>query len=132
MIHVVKKGCFVFPGNKKLRKSYAYIEGLLDSFEFMMARRESQLTCNYVEQETESLGTLVQIVQKQLGKKIPTFTAPLPLLQLAAGVVQVLTAGLKQLIMELVPEYTPFAPPPATARESGLIAAAIKPPEGAA
>jgi nucleoside-diphosphate-sugar epimerase len=93
MIKAVKKGRFVFPGSQKLRKSYAYIEGLLDSFEFMMARQESQLTYNYVERETESLGTLVQIVQEHLGKKIPTLTAPLPLLQLAAAVVQVLTAG---------------------------------------
>ncbi len=93
MIRAVKKGVFVFPGSKQLRKSYAYIEGLLDSFEFVMARPESQLTYNYVERETEPLGTLVQIVQEQLGKKIPTFTAPLPLLQMAAAVTQVLTAG---------------------------------------
>jgi GlcNAc-P-P-Und epimerase len=33
------------------------------------------------------------MVQEQLGKKIPTFTAPLPLLELAAAVTQVLTAG---------------------------------------
>lgn len=69
-------------------KICAYIEGLLDSFEFMLARRESQLTYNYVEGETESLGTLVQIVQEHLGKKIPTFTAPLPLLQMAAAMMQ--------------------------------------------
>ena len=93
LVQAVKKGYFVFPGSKKLRKSYAYIEGLLDSFEFMLARRESQLTYNYVEQETESLGTLVQIVQEHLGKKIPTFTAPLPLLQMAAAMMQGLTAG---------------------------------------
>jgi nucleoside-diphosphate-sugar epimerase len=92
MIRAVKKGVFIFPGSKKLRKSYAYVEGLLDSFEFVMARPESQLTYNYVERETESLGTLVQMVQEQLGKKIPTFTAPLPLLQTAAAIMQVLTA----------------------------------------
>jgi nucleoside-diphosphate-sugar epimerase len=93
MIRAVKKGYFVFPGSKQLRKSYAYIEGLLDSFEFMMAREEGQLTYNYVERETEPLGTLVQIVQEHLGKRVPTFTAPLPLLQLAAAGVQVLSGG---------------------------------------
>jgi GlcNAc-P-P-Und epimerase len=93
MINAVKQGYFIFPGNKRLRKSYAYIEGLLDSFEFMMARKETQLAYNYVERETESLGVLVQIVQKHLGKKVPTFTAPLFLLQMAAGVMQALTAG---------------------------------------
>jgi nucleoside-diphosphate-sugar epimerase len=93
MIRAVKAGGFVFPGSKKLRKSYAYIEGLLDSFEFVMTRSESQLTYNYVERETESLGTLVKMIQEQLGKKIKTFTAPLPLLQTAAAIMQVLTAG---------------------------------------
>jgi nucleoside-diphosphate-sugar epimerase len=93
MIHAVKKGYFVFPGSKGLRKSYAYIEGLLDSFDFMMARRETQLTWNYVERETESLGNLVKIVQEHFGRKIPTLTAPLPLLRVAAVLMQSLTAG---------------------------------------
>jgi nucleoside-diphosphate-sugar epimerase len=93
LIHAVKKGWFVFPGSRALQKSYAYIEGLLDSFEFMLARPAEQLTYNYVERETEALGTLVQIVQDHLGKKIPTFTAPLPLLQLAAGAAQTVTGG---------------------------------------
>jgi nucleoside-diphosphate-sugar epimerase len=93
MIRAIKKGYFVFPGEKNLRKSYAYIEGLLDSFEFMMARKEAQLIYNYVERETESLGALVRIAQEHFGKKVPTFTAPLLLLQMAAAVMQVLTAG---------------------------------------
>jgi nucleoside-diphosphate-sugar epimerase len=93
MIRAVKKGIFVFPGSKQLRKSYAYIEGLLDSFEFTLARAEGQLTYNYVEQETEPLGRLVELVQQQLGKKVPTFTAPLFLLTSAAFAVQVLTGG---------------------------------------
>jgi GlcNAc-P-P-Und epimerase len=93
MIRAVKKGYFVFPGSKHLRKSYGYIEGLLDSFEFIMARPESQLTYNYVERETESLGELVQIVQKHVGRKIPTFTAPMPVLEAVAHVAQLATGG---------------------------------------
>jgi nucleoside-diphosphate-sugar epimerase len=93
MIRAIKKGYFIFPGSKHLRKSYAYIEGLLDSFEFTMARPEPQLTYNYVERETESLGTLVEIIQEHLGKRIPTFTAPLPLLQAAAAGIQILSRG---------------------------------------
>ncbi len=42
MIRAVRKGYFVFPGSKHLRKSYGYIEGLLDSFEFIMARPEKE------------------------------------------------------------------------------------------
>jgi GlcNAc-P-P-Und epimerase len=93
MIRAVKKGYFVFPGTEQVRKSYAYIEGLLDSFEFVMARSEPQLTYNYVERETEPLGELVQIVQKQLGKKIPTVTVPLSLLKAVAVLMQRLTNG---------------------------------------
>lgn len=93
MIRAVKKGYFFFPGSRNLRKSYGYIEGLLDSFEFMMSRDQPRLTCNYVERETESLGTLVQIVQKRLGKKMPVLTAPLPLLEMVAALAQLLTAG---------------------------------------
>jgi len=93
MIRAVQKGYFVFPGSKNLRKSYGYIEGLLDSFEFMMARAEEQLTYNYVERETEPLKTLVQNVQAHVGRKIPTFTAPLPVLQAVAAMAQLLTSG---------------------------------------
>jgi nucleoside-diphosphate-sugar epimerase len=93
MIRAVQKGYFIFPGNKAIRKSYAYIEGLLDSFEFAMARPESRLTYNYAERETETLEGLVRLVQAHLGRKIPAFTAPLPLLVAAAGVTQWLTSG---------------------------------------
>jgi nucleoside-diphosphate-sugar epimerase len=93
MIRAVKKGLFILPGSRELRKSYAYIEGLLDSFEFAMARTEGSLTYNYVERETEPLGRLVEIVQEHLEKKVPTFTAPLPLLQGAANVMQWLSRG---------------------------------------
>jgi nucleoside-diphosphate-sugar epimerase len=93
MIRAVRRGYFVFPGSRNLRKSYAYIEGLLDSFEFVMAREEKELTYNYVERDTETLGTLVRIVQAQVGRRIPTFTAPMPLLEAVAAMAQLVTRG---------------------------------------
>jgi nucleoside-diphosphate-sugar epimerase len=93
MIRAIRKGYFIFPGSRQLRKSYGYIEGLLDSFEFVMDREESRLTFNYVERETETLGTLVQMVQAHLGKRTPTLTAPLPLLTAAAALAQLVTGG---------------------------------------
>jgi nucleoside-diphosphate-sugar epimerase len=93
MIRAVKKGWFIFPGNKKVRKSYAYIEGLLDSFEFAMASKENRLTYNYAERETETLEGLVQMIQRKVGKKIPAMTAPLPLLEAAAVIAQIMTRG---------------------------------------
>ena len=76
-----------------MRKSYGYIEGLLDSFEFIMERPEPQLTYNYVERDTEPLENLIRIVQAQVGAKIPTFTAPLPVLTAIAALAQVATRG---------------------------------------
>jgi len=32
MIRAIKRGYFIFPGSRTVRKSYGYIEGLLDSF----------------------------------------------------------------------------------------------------
>jgi nucleoside-diphosphate-sugar epimerase len=93
MIRAVRKGYFIFPGSRHLRKSYGYIEGLLDSFEFIMARDEVELTYNYVERETETLGTLIKLVQAQLGKGNWTLTAPLPVLETAAALVQWVTRG---------------------------------------
>jgi nucleoside-diphosphate-sugar epimerase len=93
MIRAIQKGYFIYPGSKTIRKSYAYIEGLLESFEFAMARPEYRLAYNYAERETETLEGLVRLVQRHLGKKTPSFTAPLPLLVAAAEVVQWLTRG---------------------------------------
>jgi nucleoside-diphosphate-sugar epimerase len=91
MIRAVKRGYFLFPGRRDLRKSYGYIEGLLDSFEFAMDRPEAQLTFNYVERETEPLGRMVELIQEHFGKRIPTMPVPLPLLVLAARLIQVAT-----------------------------------------
>jgi nucleoside-diphosphate-sugar epimerase len=93
MVRAVKKGYFIFPGSRTIRKSYGYIEGLLDSFEFAMARPEKQLTFNYAEKETETLEGLVKLTQTHLGRKTATFAAPLPLLAAAARAVQIMTGG---------------------------------------
>lgn len=93
MIRAIQRGYFVFPGSRSLMKSYGYIEGLLDSFEFVMDRPEPVLTYNYVEQETLPLGDLVEVVKRVLRKSAPTVAIPLPVLTVVAGVIQVLTAG---------------------------------------
>ena len=93
MIRAVNRGYFLFPASKRLRKSYGYIEGLLDSFDFVMGRPERRLAYNYVERETLELGDLVRVVKQEFGKCGPTLTIPLPLLVAASSVVQVLTGG---------------------------------------
>jgi len=93
MIRAVRRGYFVFPGSRSLMKSYGYIEGLLDSFEFMSDRTEPVLVYNYVEHETLPLGELVRVAKRVVGSSAPTVAVPLPLLTAAAALVQVLTAG---------------------------------------
>jgi hypothetical protein len=93
MIRAIQRGYFVFPGSRSLLKSYGYIEGLLDSFEFVMDRPEPVINYNYVEKETLPLGDLVAVVKRFLDKSAPTVAIPLSILTTAAGVIQVLTAG---------------------------------------
>ena len=93
LIQAVKAGYFLFPGSRELRKSYGYIEGLLDSFEHTMDLSNSLITYNYVERETLPLGELVDVVGRFIGRRAPTVTIPLPVLVVAAGCVQVVTGG---------------------------------------
>ena len=97
MIRAVRGGYFMFPGSRATLKSYGYIEGLLDSFEFMMSGLEARATFNYVETETEPLGRLVELIQSHLGKKIPTLTVPMPALETAAALMQLVTGGRSSL-----------------------------------
>lgn len=93
LIQAVKSGYFVFPGSRELRKSYGYVEGLLDSFEFTMDLANPVTTYNYVERETLPLGDLVDVVGRFLGRRAPTITIPLPALVAVAGLVQLVTGG---------------------------------------
>ena len=93
MIRAVKRGYFVFPGSPTVRKSYSYIFGLLESLEFAMARSESILVYNYVEAETETIGTLVRMIRAMLGSSAPTISLPPWLLASAAALVDRVTGG---------------------------------------
>jgi GlcNAc-P-P-Und epimerase len=93
MIRAIQRGYFFFPGSTAIRKSYGYIEGLLDSFEFAMARAERFLRFNYVEENTETIGDLVRITRKELGCSAPVISIPLWLLEPVAGAVQLATGG---------------------------------------
>jgi nucleoside-diphosphate-sugar epimerase len=93
LIRAIQTGHFVFPGSKTIRKSYAYIEGLLDSFEFALAQPENRLVYNYAERETETLEGLVRLIQRHLNRKVVVFTAPLSLLVAAAKLAQLATGG---------------------------------------
>lgn len=93
MIRAVQKGLFFFPGNPDIHKSYAYIEGLLDSIEFTMARPDTVIHYNYVETPTETLQQLIEHVEALRGKKSKVLRLPLWLLLPVAQLVQCLTRG---------------------------------------
>jgi nucleoside-diphosphate-sugar epimerase len=93
MIRAVQRGYFVFPGPLTLRKSYGYVHGLLESFEFAIAQAEQLLRYNYVEAETETIGELVHIVRRQLRCSAPMLSVPLWLLEPTAAVLQLVTRG---------------------------------------
>lgn len=93
LIHAVKRGRFYFPGNPAIHKSYAYIEGLLDSFEYTLAQDDNLIRYNYVETPTEPLCELVKHIEAILGKESTTLALPLWLLLPVAHLIQLLTLG---------------------------------------
>jgi nucleoside-diphosphate-sugar epimerase len=93
MIRAIKRGYFAYPGSPAVSKSYGYIEGLLDSIEFVMGRSEPLIRYNYVEHPTEPLGDLVRHVKAHLGSRAPVLPLPVSLLAPAAAVLQILTGG---------------------------------------
>lgn len=87
MVKAVMKGYFAFPGSTDIRKSYAYVYGLLESMEFVMHRSEPVIVYNYVETPTQTLGEIVEEVKRFVGSKAPVLSVPTGvLLPLAHGV----------------------------------------------
>jgi GlcNAc-P-P-Und epimerase len=93
MIRAVRRGYFVFPGDRTVRKSYAYIEGLIESIDFALSSNEAYVLYNYVERETETLEELVRTVQNEFGCHRPALAVPRPVLVGAAVVAQAATYG---------------------------------------
>lgn len=89
MIQAIRKGYFMFPGAKSIYKSYAYIFGLLDSFEFLMDKKDLDFfTYNYVETPTETIGDVAGIVKKMFKSSAPIISLPNSLLRFAASIFQ--------------------------------------------
>jgi nucleoside-diphosphate-sugar epimerase len=86
MIRAVKRGYFAFPGSIKVKKSYAYIFGFMDSVIFTMNRNVPLLVYNYAETPTESIGELVQATRKKLNVRTPTISIPTFILSAVAYV----------------------------------------------
>ena len=85
MIRAIKRGYFAYPGSPGVYKSYAYIYGLLESFDFVMRRSDRLIVYNYVESPTEPLGELVRQTKAFLGSRAPVLRIPPALLGTAAS-----------------------------------------------
>jgi len=90
MLNAIKRGYFAFPGSTSVKKSYAYIYGLLDSIDFAIARQDPIIVYNYVEKNTESLGVVAQAMKSATGSKAPILSIPTALLLPLAKLVQAL------------------------------------------
>ena len=88
MIKAIQRGYFAYPGSPHIYKSYAYIYGLLESFDFAMRHDTTLLVYNYVETPTEPLGELVRQTKAFLKSKAPIFRVPLGVLLPAATLAQ--------------------------------------------
>ena len=88
MIRAIRRGYFAYPGSPDIRKSYAYIYGLLESIDFIMRRDDRLIVYNYVESPTEPLGELVRQTKSFLGSSAPVFRVPLAILSPAAVLAQ--------------------------------------------
>jgi nucleoside-diphosphate-sugar epimerase len=97
MIRAVRRGYFVFPGDRTVRKSYAYIEGLVESVDFALSRSEPYLLYNYTERQTETLEELVHAVQDEFDCHRHTPSVPRHVLVGAAHALQAATYGRSQL-----------------------------------
>jgi GlcNAc-P-P-Und epimerase len=97
MIRAVRGGYFVYPGDKRIRKSYAYIEGLVESMDFVFERPEPYILYNYAERETETLEDLVRIVQDEFDVHHLAPSVPRAVLVGTAHALQAATFGRSSL-----------------------------------
>lgn len=96
-IQAVRQGYFFYPGDRKIKKSYAYIEGLLESMLFTIKRTEPSILYNYVERETETLENLCKIIAEEYSCRPPLFSIPMSILKSLAHLAKGLTGGLSPL-----------------------------------
>lgn len=102
MIKAVKKGYFLLPVTPKIKKSYGYIYGLIESIDFMIAKSEKVITYNYVERETENLGDMIAIINKTLGTNAKIIRFPLSILKFAASILYKIKPNLNGIHPERV------------------------------
>ncbi len=90
MVSAIKRGYFAFPGSMNIFKSYAYIFGMMESIDFVIASQKPLVIYNYVETPTETLGAIAEQVRKFVKSAMPILSLPTGLLMPAAHLVQLM------------------------------------------
>jgi GlcNAc-P-P-Und epimerase len=93
MYKAVKAGIFLIPGNTGVKKSYGYIDSLLEAFEFLIHRNEPLLTANFAHPNAESIEALFAEMSAFAGRKSRLINLPVFPVVAAAHVVQFFTKG---------------------------------------
>lgn len=81
MIKAIQKGYFAYPGSIDIKKSYAYIYGLMESMSFLIHTDDQLVKYNYVEYPTKPLGRLTEIIKDELDCRAPILSLPIFLLK---------------------------------------------------
>lgn len=88
MIRAIQKGYFVFPGSSEIKKSFGYIYGLIDSFEFVLNKNDKLIIYNYAETPVINMSELASIIKIQLKCRVIIFHVPLCCVILAAKILR--------------------------------------------
>jgi nucleoside-diphosphate-sugar epimerase len=84
LANALRRRMFVYPGRKDAIKSGGYVDELLDTFAFALARSEPELTYNFAFPTPSTTEDIVETFHEVAGFPHPMGTAPLPLLLTAA------------------------------------------------
>ncbi|HSI98574.1 MAG TPA: hypothetical protein VK926_09440, partial [Gaiellaceae bacterium] len=93
----IRRGYFVYPGDKHVRKSYAYIDGLIESIDFTTARPDPYILYNFADRNTETLEELVRAVQDEFDCHRIALSVPGSAVVGAAYALQAVTHGRSSL-----------------------------------
>jgi nucleoside-diphosphate-sugar epimerase len=92
MLKALKRGYFVFMGNKDTAKAGGYVKELCRSIVWMWQRQiqnnSQQLLYNFTVEPTPTVGQYVTAINKVLGKPTRTINLPYGLLMLGAQIIQ--------------------------------------------
>jgi len=94
MVRAIKRGFFLLPVSGTIKKSYGYIYGLLESFDFVMGLPDRFAIYNYVEKETIPLAGMIAAINRAFGYSGKMIRIPISLLLLAARIVHFVSPNL--------------------------------------